>query len=176
MEIKQSQVDSLVDDVAYLEHEAEALKYVIESVPYQEKPPSGKSIVETLLYLDHAQQEYYRPVIESVFKSVRPVNLNMFENPSETFEMDKELAQDIQKVLYKISKHRVALLNLLKNIKLIDWEREITSGREAITLYNFVHTMVQKERNTLKEIANLVLTYQSGKQVQREIESRKSEQ
>lgn len=174
MEIKQNQVDSLIDNVAYLEHEAEALKYVIESVPYNEEPPSGRSIVDTLLYLDHAQQEYYRPVIENVFKSVRPVNLNMFENPSDTFEADEELAKDIQKVLYKISKHRVALLNLLKNVKLIDWEREITSGRSVITLYDFVNDMVLKERNTLKEIANLVLTYQNGKQVQREIE-RKTE-
>lgn len=174
MEIKQSQADSLIEDVAYLEHEAEALKYVIESVPYNEKPPTGKSILETLLYLDYAQQEYYRPIIEDAYSSTRPINLNAYADPEENFEADDELASDIQKLLYKISKHRVALLNLLKNMKLIDWEREITAGRDTLSLYEFVFQMVQKERSVLKDIANLVLTYQGAKQMQREIESKKS--
>ncbi|MEX0720829.1 MAG: hypothetical protein WD059_09190 [Balneolaceae bacterium] len=174
MEIKQSQVDSLIDDVAYLEHETEALKYVIDSVPYSEKPPAGQSIVETLMYVDHAQQEYYREVIEDAFKSVRPINLNAYADPKDTFEVDEERAKDIQKVLYKISKHRVALLNLIKNIKLIDWEREISKGKSTLTLFDFVRTMVDKERRILKDIAELVLTYQNGKQMQREIENRKS--
>lgn len=173
MEIKQSQVDRLIDDVAYLEHEAEALKYVIESVPYNEKPPSGRSIAETLLLLDHAQQSYYRRVIDDAFQSVRPINLNSYPDYQDTFELDEDLAKDIQKVLYKICKHRVALLNLIKNIKLIDWEREISSGRSALTLFDFVQTMVDKERRVLKDIAALVLTYQSSKQSQRELESPK---
>lgn len=172
MEIKQNQVDSLIDDVAYLEHEAEALKYVIESVPYTESPPGGRSIAEILMYLDHAQQDYYRKVIEDSYKSVRPINLNAYADPKETFEKDEELEKDIQKLLYKISKHRVALLNLIKNIQLIDWEREISRGRDTITLYEFASQMVRKERSTLKEIADLVMTYQNGKQMQREFESR----
>lgn len=162
MEIKQSLIDSLIEDVSYLEHEAEALKYVIESVPYTEKTASGMSIIETLAFVDHQQQRYYRAVIEEVINSVRPINLNMFADPEESFEMDSELADDIQKVLYKISKHRVALLTLIKNIKLIDWEREINSGKTTLTLYEFVRQMVQKERATFKNIANMVLAYQNG--------------
>jgi hypothetical protein len=173
MEVKQSQIDSLIDDVAYLEHEAEALKYVIDSVPYDQTPPGGRSIAEILMFLDHAQQSYYRKVIEDAFKSVRPINLNGYIDPEETFEVDEELSKDIQKLLYKISKHRVALLNLIKNIQLIDWEREISKGRETISLYDFTSQMVRKERSTLKEIADLVLTYQQSRQAQRELESRK---
>ncbi|MEX0608328.1 MAG: hypothetical protein WD016_12555 [Balneolaceae bacterium] len=173
MEIKQSQVDNLIDDVAYLQHETEALKYVIDSVPYGEKPPTGLSIVETLMFVDHAQQTYYREIVEEAFKSVRPINLNAYANPKETFEADEEKAKDIQKVLYKISKHRVALLNLLKNIKLIDWEREISKGKSSLTLFDFVSSMVDQERKILKDIAELVLTYQNGKQIQREINNRK---
>ena len=175
MDIKQSQIDSLIDDVAYLEHEAEALKYVIDSVPYDETPPGGRSISEILMFLDHAQQSYYRKVIEDAYKSVRPINLNAYIEPEETFETDEELSKDIQKLLYKLSKHRVALLNLIKNIQLIDWEREISKGRESITLYEFTSQMVRKERSTLKEIADLVLTYQKSRQVQRELESRNPE-
>lgn len=172
MDIKQSQIDALLDDVSYLEHEAEALKYVIDTVPYKEAPPEGRSIAEILMYLDHAQQQYYRKVIEDVINSVRPINLNAYVDPDETFELDEDLVNDIQKLLYKISKHRVALYNLIKNIQLIDWEREITKGKQTISLYEFVNRMVLKERSTLKEIADLVMTYQSDRQMQRELENR----
>lgn len=175
MDIKQSQIDSLIDDVAYLEHEAEALKYVIDSVPYDETPPEGRSIAEILMFLDHAQQSYYRKVIEDSFKSIRPINLNAYVDPNETFEPDEELSKDVQKLLYKISKHRVALLNLIKNIQLIDWEREISKGKSTISLYDFTSQMVKKERNTLKEIADLVLAYQNSRQMQREMENRNPE-
>lgn len=175
MEIKQSQIDSLIDDVAYLEHEAEALKYVIESVPYTEAPPERRSIAEILMFIDHAQQHYYRKVIEDSYKSVRPINLNAYADPKDTFEKNEEFEKNIQKLLYKISKHRVALINLIKNIQLIDWEREISRGRDTITLYEFTSQMVKKERSTLKEIADLVMTYQNGRQMQRELESRNSE-
>lgn len=172
MDIKQSQIDSLIDDVAYLEHEADALKYVIDSVPYDQTPPGGRSIFEILMYLDHAQQNYYRRVIEDSYKSSRPINLNSYDTPKDTFEVDDDVAKDIQKLLYKISKHRVALLKLIEEISLIDWEREISKGRESITLYDFVHHMVRKERSILKDVADLVMTYQKDKQFQREIESR----
>lgn len=172
MDIKQSQIDSLLDDVSYLEHEAEALKYVIDSVPYNEAPPEGRSIAEILMFLDHAQQYHYRKVIEDAIKSVRPINLNTYADPEESFEMDEEVANDIQKLLYKISKHRVALYNLIKNINLIDWEREVNKGKQTYTLFEFVSQMVRKERSTLKEIADLVLTYQNGKHMQRELQNR----
>lgn len=172
MDITQSQVDSLVEDVAYLEHEADALKYVIENVPYTKEPPAGRSIVETLLFLDHAQQEYYRKVIEDVFKSTRPINLNSYVDPKETFDPEEDDKKDVQKVLYKISKHRAALLNLMNNIQLIDWERNIKRGKYDLTLYDFTVEMVNKERRTLKEIADLVLTYQNDRRVQKELESR----
>lgn len=175
MEIKQSQVDSLLDDIAYLEHEAEALKYVIDSVPYDETPPGGRSIAEILLFLDHSQQNYYRPIIEDSIKNSRPINLNAYEKPEDTFVADKELLSDIQKLLYKISKHRVALINLVKNMSLLEWEREVSKGKQVLSLYEFATNMVHKERGTLKEIADLVLTYQSSKQMQRELESRNPE-
>lgn len=171
MEIKQSQIDSLINDVAYLEHEAEALKYVIESVPYNQTPTGGRSIAEILHFLDHAQQKYYRPVIEDTFKNNRPINLNSYIKPSESYERDDDLLQDIQKLLYKLSKHRVALLNLIKNLQLIDWEREISEGRTTISLYEFTLGMVNNERKTLKEIADLVLTYQKSDESKQEFEN-----
>lgn len=164
MDIKQSQVNTLIDDVAYLEHEAEALKYVVDSLPTKQAPKNGSSIAELLYYLDHCQQNYYRNVIEDAYKSIRPINLNAYVDPDETFEVDKDLTDNIQKLLYKLSKHRVALLNLIKNIQLIDWEREISKGKSTITLYEFANQMVRKEKVILKQIADMVQHFQKEEQ------------
>ncbi len=174
MEIKQSQIDSLIDDVAYLEHEAEALKYVIDTVPYDKAPKGGKSVAEILHFIDHAQQQYYRRVIEDTFRNNRPINLNSYTKPDESYERDEELIKDIQKLLYKISKHRVALLNLVKNLQLIDWEREISEGRQTLTLYEFTNNMVQEERKTLKKIAELVMTFRETNSPETESENSKT--
>ncbi len=175
MEIKQSEINSLIDDVAYLEHETEALKYVIDSVPYDESPKKGRSISEILLFLDHSQQSYYRKIVEDAVQNMRPINLNTYPEPSTTFEKNEELTANIQKLLYKLSKHRVAFINFIKGIQLIDWEREVKQGRESITLYEFVNQMVRKERKALKEIANLVQNYQQRNQAEDERESPKPE-
>jgi len=162
-EVSQEELENLISDITYLQDEADALTYVIDSVPYDEKPPSGRSIIETLLFIDHAQQEYYRPVIEDAYKSNRPINLNSYIKPEESFEVDEDLAKDVQKVLYKISKHRAGLINLVKNIPLIDWERTLSKASKEMTLFNFANEMVQKERATLKDIADLILSYEQNK-------------
>lgn len=175
MDIKQSEINSLIDDVAYLEHETEALKYVIDSVPYNESPQEGRSIAQNLLFLDHSQQSYYRKIVEDAVQNMRPINLNAYSKPSATFEKDDQLIENIQKLLYKLSKHRVAFINSIKSIQLIDWEREVKQGRDSITLYEFLKQMVRKERSTLKEIADLVLTYQQRNQADDEVEARNPE-
>jgi len=170
-EVSQEELENLISDITYLQDEADALTYVIDSVPYDEKPPSGRSIVETLLFIDHAQQEYYRPVIEDAYKSTRPINLNSYISPEESFEVDEDLAKDVQKVLYKISKHRAGLINLVKNIPLIDWERMISKGSKDLTLFEFANEMVRKERATLKDIADLILSYEQNNKVQNRVQS-----
>lgn len=160
MNISQSQRTDLIEKVAYLEHEAEALKYVIDSIPYDKKTKSGRSVLEALLYLDHAQQHYFRKVIEDAHKSVRPININSYVKPSDSFEVSED-DKDVQKVLYKIAKHRVSLINLLHNISLIDWEREVSMNKTNITLYQFVSDMTHQERVILKEIADLINSYQN---------------
>jgi len=77
--------------------------------------------------------------------------------------VDEDLAKDVQKVLYKISKHRAGLINLVKNIPLIDWERTLSKASKEMTLFNFANEMVQKERATLKDIADLILSYEQNK-------------
>ena len=177
-EITKTELDSLLDDASYLEDEAEALKYVIESVPYDETPPDGMSILNKLRLIDHAQVNYYRPIIENVFSENRLHKLADYDHYRDTFEekSDDDEEADIQKVLNRIIKHRAALLNVFKGITLIDWERKLrTKSGSEITLIDFASTMIQEERKILKEIAELVMIYQNERQYQREI-SKKSAQ
>lgn len=174
-EITQEQLDRLIDDASYLQDEAEALKYVIENVPYKEHPPEGRSIAEILLLLDHAQLSYYRPILEEVLKDSRPTDLNDFEHYNDTFEVDEGKLDDIQKVLSKIAKHRAGVVNAIRQVPLIDWEKEVYRGDKELILFDFMREMVQLDRAKLKEIADRVLAYTQDARAQRELDQRRSQ-
>lgn len=173
-EITQEQLDELIEDAAYLQDEAEALKYLIESVPYTETPPDGKSIAEMLLLIDHAQLSYYRPILEEAFKNPRPTRLEDYEHFRDTFEVDEEKLKDIQKLLSKIAKHRAGVVNVIKNIPLIDWEIAIYNENKELSLYDFIQQMIRFDRSILKQIADLVMVFEQEKQTRREIEQKQA--
>lgn len=177
--VSQEDYEKLIEDSQYLQDEAEALKYIIEAVPYTEVPSGGMSIIQQLMLIDYAQTEYYRPLIEKSFSSARTVDLGKRADFRDTFELpddEKEISKDVQKVLNRIVKHRAALLNIFKKIPLIDWERELKSKSGAhISLYEFANTMIREERKILKKIADLVLIYQNNKQAQREIDAKRDQ-
>lgn len=170
-DVSQEQYEQLLDDAKYLQDEAEALMYIIDQVPYSDAPTDGMSIIQMLALIDHAQKNYYRPLIEKSFSSTRALQLDNFESYSETFEFPDD-EKDVQKILRKISKHRAAVLNLFEKIPLIDWEREIKSGHQTLTLFDFANKMIRDERKILKEIADLVLIYQNNKQANREVDAK----
>lgn len=174
-EITQEELDRLVEDAAYLEDEAEALKYVIEDVPYTETPPDGKSIAEMLLLIDHAQLSYYRPILEQAFKNPRPTRLSDFDHYRDTFEVDEEKLENIQKLLSKLAKHRAGVVNVIKNIPLIDWEIVIYDDNKEITLYDFMQQMIRFDRSMLKQIADLVMVFEQEKQTRREIQQKQAQ-
>ena len=170
-EVTQQQYEQLLDNAKYLQDEAEALMYIIDQVPYSETPADGMSIIQMLALIDHAQKNYYRPLIEKSFSSPRVLQLSNFDSYDETFEFPED-EKDVQKILKKISKHRAAILNLFERIPLIDWEREVKSGRQSLSLYDLANKMVRDERKILKEIADLVLIYQNNKQANREVDAK----
>lgn len=176
-EVTQEQFENLLDDVTYLQAEAEALKYVIDQVPYSETPPDQMSILDMLRYLDFLQVNYFRPVIEEVFSENRvitlsPVSARMDDFRSATDSADEE-ATNVFTVLHKIVKHRAALTNVISKIPLIHWERLLKDSEgNRKTLYNFASEMVNLERKILKEIADLVLVHQNEKLSKREINQR----
>lgn len=176
-EITQEQFNDLINDAEYLLDEAEALKYVIDSVPYDETPPDGMSIYNMLKLIDHAQVNYYRPITEQVFSENRLIKLSDFEHYKDTFEeVSDEEEINIEKNLSKIIKHRAALINVFKRISLIDWERELRGeSGEVLLLFDLANKMVRDERRILKEIADLVLIYQNERQHQREVNKKSSQ-
>lgn len=171
-EITQEQYNELLEDARYLQDESEALMYIIDQVPYTEVPSGGLSIIQMLALIDHAQQNYYRPLIEKSFSSPRVLQLKNFEDYNKTFEFDDD-EKDVQKILRKLSKHRTAILNLFERIPLIDWERALKNEKgRTISLFDFANEMVRNERKTLKEIADLVLIYQNNKQANRQVDAK----
>lgn len=172
VEVTQEQVDRLIEDVTYLQDEAEALKYVIDEVPYTKKPPEGRSIAETLLLIDHAQMSYYRPILEESQENPRPTQISRFQHFEDSFELDDDKAEDIQRVLNKIIKHRAGLVNVVKNISLIDWETIVYKDDQELLLYEFVQGMIRFERSKLKDIADLVMVFNQEKQAHRQIQQR----
>ena len=171
--ITQEKVSNLISDVAYLEHEAEALKYVIDSVPLTDEPLDGMSIIETLLFLDHSQQQYYRKVVDDCINSHRPINSRSYIAPNDSFEYSKSDEHDVQNVLHKIAKHRAAFITTIEDKPIVVWEKEVISNEGKITLFEFIQSMVKQERALLKKIADLILTFQNEKQFQREVAQRK---
>ena len=176
-EITQDNVDELISDAEYLQDEAEALKYVIDMVPYRETPPDGYSIYNMLKLIDHAQKEYYRPIIEKVYTENRLQRLSHFEHYQDTFsEKDEDEDEiNVQKALSKIVKHRAALINIFSQITLIDWDKELIGEKgESLRLFDLANRMIREERRVLKDIADLVLIYQNEQQHQREINRKAS--
>lgn len=173
-EVTQQQIDELLDDAAYLQDEAEALKYIIDAVPFTQVPEEGMSILQKLMLIDYAQVDFYRPIVEKSFSSTRTVDLRKFDHYKDTYEPSDE--EDIHKVLNKLIKHRAGLLNVIKKIPLIDWERKLKSNdNNTISLYQFLNQLIKDEREQLKEIADLVLIYQNNKQRNKMVDSKISE-
>ncbi|MFO7846894.1 MAG: hypothetical protein R6V27_10055 [Balneolaceae bacterium] len=171
-EVTQEEYKALLEDAQYLQDEAEALMYIVDQVPYTEVPSGGLSIIQMLALIDHAQQNYYRPLIEKTFSSPRVLQLKNFDTYDETFEFDED-EKDVQKILRKLSKHRAAIVNLFNKIPLIDWERALkTENGKTISLFEFANEMIRNERKILKKIADLVLIYQNNKQANREVDAK----
>lgn len=174
-EVSREEVNQLIEDAAYLQDEADAMQYVIDSVPYDNAPPGKRSIGEILLLIDHAQTSYYRPILEEAVHNRRPTHLTKFTHFEESFVFDGKV-EDIHKILRKISKHRAGVVNVIKNIPLIDWETTIYNGEKQFLLIHFMQQMIRFERGMLKDIARQVMEFSKEKETQRELKQRQQRQ
>jgi hypothetical protein len=172
-EVTQESFEQIIEDASYLQDEAEALRYVIDTIPYNDAPPDDNSILDKLLLLDHIQVNYYRPVFEMLASGTRShVKAQNFTAFCDEFTPDSDDETDVLKVLNKLAKHRAAIINILKKIPLIDWESIIYKNNSEISLYQFARDMISIDHEILKRIAEMVMVYQKESQSKREIDKK----
>jgi len=163
MEFNKTQIDQLTEDVSYLQDEVEALKYVIHSVPFEEKPAGRESILELVAMIDHAQKVFYRPFVESVAGFAKPDDY-IDDDFRKSFSLEMEKIETVDNLLDKIIKHRAALLSVLQKMNIIDWNRKgLVKGRSK-TIYTVITEMVEFERNQLKMVAERVISLERDRQ------------
>lgn len=172
--ISQEQLNRLVEDAAYIQNEAEALKYVIDQVPFQQRPPGQRSIAEELLLIDRAQLHYFRTFLEEATRNPRPAHINNFSAFEKAFDEEEKEIGDIQELLDDLSKHRAGMINMIRNISLTDWNTTVYINDQKILLFDFIQRMIQFDRTQLKKIANLVRIYSDQKHSERQLHKKKS--
>lgn len=159
MEFSKEGLSQLIEDANYLQDEIEALKYVINDVPYEDKPGGADSILEMIAIIDFAIKEFYRPIIEDITRTSnggKQFKLNV----KEKFKLDMDDYGTVDKLLDKIIKHRAALLNLVQRIQPIEWEKKGRIEESSLSVYDLMHHMVDFERSQLKLVADRVMALQ----------------
>ena len=146
-----ARLHQLLDDASYLEDELEALKFVIESVPYRDKPLGEYSILELIALVDYAQEQIYRPLFELAAQNKQ---LHPKEKPEFAFKQDK--VTSVNKFLDSIIGHRVSLMKTVNNIHSEEWKEPVV-GRD-ITLLDLLDNMIDNEREQLRKVAERVMT------------------
>ncbi len=164
--IKDLDLKNLIDDIEYLKYEASSLHQVIEFVPYTEKPLDGASILEIFLTIDSIQAQIIELLNEpgSESKHNREVVFRRIELSSEEV---KERSIDV--ITSSIIKNRIELLEYLEGNKKSFYEVELNFQDAAISIFELLSKMIKEERALLKNVADLVMTYQKDRQFQREI-------
>jgi len=171
--IEKKSIDSLINDIKYLKYEARSLNKVIESVPYSEKPLDGASIVEIFLSIDSIQCKVLdllnRLTSEGIDITIHPDKLY------QRIELDTQKLKKIKfsEVIKEIESNRFLLYSKIEKQASQFFEIELNLGSDKISIFNLLSIMVEKERVLLKEVADIVLTFQTDKHFQRKIAAHK---
>ena len=171
--INKEQLKHLISDIEYLRYEAELLKKVIETVPYSEKPLGGESILESLLTINRSQSKVIEILTELNSKGTK-VDINDY-SIFQKEELEEEQLQNIKvlDVIDELVSTRIVLVDHLTKKPLSFYNLDIRNYSDEISLFDLLKELVHKERNLLKEVASLVLTYQKDRQFQRDIRTNK---
>lgn len=146
----ESRLHQLLDDASYLSDELEALKFVIEAIPYREKPVGKSSILEMIALIDHTQENIYRPLFE---QAAQHKKIQRTAEPEFTFQQDK--VTSVNKFLDSIIAHRISLMKTANTIYLGTWFDPVKDN--GITLLDLLSEMIDNERRQLRKIAERVM-------------------
>lgn len=156
MEYTDEHLKSIIGDAAYLIDEAEALIYVIDSVPVSEKTGGIESIIEMIALIDHAQQTHYRPLCERLF-SVPNVDEQIGDFKT-SFKLLEVEAANPKLILERIAENRTDFVSFVEKLPLNDLKISGLINGEPQTIAGLLSEMVEFERKQLKTVAERVLS------------------
>lgn len=157
MDFSKDHVGKLLDNAALLLDEIEALKYSSRDVEFEKKEEGQTySILELVCLIDHAQENYFRPLVESLLRRDRPRSSRM-EHFVNTFVFERDPEKTLEEMLNKVIKHRAAFLNYLSKLPIIDWDRSIYLNGVRKTIFDMVKEMTDYDKKQLKVIADRVM-------------------
>ena len=160
MEYSNEQLLVLIEDAEYLLDEAEALGYVINSVPVYEKPPGAESVFEMLALIDYAQKKFYRPAIEQIYRQTS-ARIEI-EDYRKTFSLDED-EKDVMKLLGHIGKNRSAIITFIKKMPIKDLLIQGSINGKSRSIASLIEEMVEMERVQLKRVADRILSIDNGR-------------
>lgn len=175
-EITRDSCDQIIQDLSYVQDEAEALEYVIETVPYDQESAEGHSIFDLLYCIDYLQVAYYKPLLNKVADPRRELVAEPLPDTLISDLPEKSGSKDIIALLKDITRHRTSLIVMLKQFSIFDWEREVTIGNSVSTVYEYIKDILLQDRGILKEIASLILAFQKDQMMTRQISERPGSQ
>jgi len=160
-DIDQAQTDdpealraALLEQLAHLVDEIEALQTVVGDLPEQIK--SGRPGPDTLtmkeLYAAIAtlDAEVRRPRVEQIVETEAPTFA--------PFDVDEEVRdagwndESIGDILDRVRAARAALVDHLESLPLEAWHRSATLDGEPVTLFTFVHRIMQADLERLRDL------------------------
>lgn len=145
---------ALLDQLAYLIDEIEALQNVVGALPDTIK--NDRPAPDTL-----TMKEIYGALATLDAEIRRPRILQMMEGGNPTFEsvdVDEEIRdggwndQEMDDILEQVKDARQALVDALKVLSVDQWHQTATLDDTSVTVFDLVHQMTQADADRLRDL------------------------
>ena len=146
---------ALLDQVAYLIDEVDALRGVIDRVPQsvlEGRPLDGdRSIKELFGLLAARDEKVYLPFLEHVMAEGGRSSLDPVPE-SELLAVAEWNRQPIDDILERLQRARGALLQVLHEMPVRAWGRRGYYGEERLDVFQLTHSITQHDADLLRAV------------------------
>lgn len=167
----EERVEELIQFASWLKEEAQALKRVIEEVPYQDQMPDRKSIEEELIQILQLQESYYRPIFDSI-RSPDTSNRIPVRSLEKVLKDSEEASKPIEVILDQLAEQRTHILDTIDGLSADDWDKSVDTGSFECSLLEIAEEMVERDLDAYKRLADLAKTFQQESEAKRELKGR----
>jgi|SRR5690606_31052340 len=145
---------ALLDQLAYLIDEIEALKPVIDQVPdglqQVKADATGLSLRETYGFIAAYDEQVVVPHLERLLEEKHPV---LAAVDAEALIADARFNEQSAEVLLReVQRARQDLLEVLRRLSAEDWKRTGMLGGEPHDVYALTHALIQHDADLLRAI------------------------